>query len=96
MTNRGVYLTPSKLVILLFGGVRPLARLLNKTQSSVSKWQNSDAGDVPGKCHRQILELAKKRGVELTPEDLVYGRVIKKETVAELKSENKLDPRIRI
>jgi len=96
MAIRGVYLTPSKLVILLFGGVRPLARLLNKTQSSVSKWQKSDDGDVPGKCHRQILDLAKKRGVDLSAEDLVFGRVIEKNTVAALKSENKLDPRIKI
>lgn len=95
-TNKGVYLTPSKLVILLFGGVRPLARLLNKTQSSVSKWQKSDDGDVPGKCHRQILDIAKKRGIELTAEDLVFGRVIKKEKVAALKTENNLDPRLKI
>lgn len=96
MEKKGVYLSPAKLVILLFGGVRPLARLLDKAQSSVSKWQNTDDGGVPRKCHLKLLQIAKERGVELTPDDLVFGRTLFKNEVAKKRSDVNLDPRIKI
>lgn len=93
--TKGVYLSPSKLVILLFGGVRPLARLLDKAQSSVSKWQTTDDGGVPRKCHVKLLTLAKQRGIDLTPEDLVFGRTLHKSVVASTRSKNHIDKRIK-
>ena len=92
--NKGIYLSPSKLVILLFGGVRPLARLLDKAQSSVSKWQTTEDGGIPRKCHVKILTIAKQRGITLTPEDLVFGRHIQKNELANTRRDNNIDKRI--
>lgn len=89
------YLTPAKLVILLFGGVRPLARLLGRAPSSVTKWQKIEDGGVPRKCHLRILEIAKQKGITLTPDDLVFGRTLSKTEAAKVRSENNIDPRIK-
>jgi hypothetical protein len=93
--SKGVYLTPSKLVILLFGGVRPLARLLDKKPSSISQWQITADGGVPRKCHVKLLELAKKRSVELSAEDLVFGRTLSPNKVTTTRLELKIDKRIK-
>lgn len=91
--EKEVHLSPAKFCILVFGGVRPLARLLGRTASSVSKWQLNDGG-VPRKVHLDILKLAAKRGIELTANDLVFGRKLKKDAVAKLRSDNNIDKRI--
>ena len=75
--------SPGQLVIDLFGGGRPLARKLNAEgvkvhHSSVTRWAQSKenagtGGLVPNKYHRKLIEMARKEGFELTPEQLVYG-----------------------
>lgn len=93
--SKGVYLTPSKLVILLFGGVRPLARLLDKRPSSISQWQTTEDGGIPRKAQTKILELAKKKGIVLSAEDLVFGRTLTPSAVAKKRDEVGLDKRIK-
>jgi len=93
--QRNKHLPPSKLAILLFGGVRPLARAIDKAQSSVSKWQKSQDGGIPRKVHAVLLAVAKRKGIELTAEDLIYGRDISKSNIAELRTTNKIDARIK-
>lgn len=51
----------------LFGGQTNLAKLLGKRQSLVGNWVN--AGTVPAKWHKPILELAYAHGKPLTLED---------------------------
>ncbi len=71
--------TPAEYVIRIFKGVRATARMLDKSPSTICKWQkyrnkSGAIGQVPTSVHRQILEIAKKSGLDITPEDLVYGR----------------------
>lgn len=73
---------PATNVIQKFGGVRPLARLLESylrkpvSPSQVSRWQlpkpDGGGGMIPAKFHGPLLALAKRKRVELTADDLVY------------------------
>lgn len=70
--------SPADIVISRFGGVRPLARLLNKDPSTIHRWkQPADRGGldgrVPSAVQVRLLELAREHNVELTPADLVLG-----------------------
>lgn len=69
------HLRPADYVILLFGGVRPLARLIGRAPSSVSRWQRGH-GTVPAKIQPKLLSLAKARRLDLTPDDLILGRTM--------------------
>lgn len=70
--------TPTDIVVDLFGGLRPLARLLDVDPSSIIQWrkprETREAGLIPSTHHKILLEEAKKRGYKLTPTDLIYGR----------------------
>jgi len=65
-------MTPAETVILEFGGVRPLARLLDIDPAAVSRWKRS--GYVPHIYYNEMLAMAKKQKIRLTCEDLVLGR----------------------
>lgn len=64
--------TPANYVIEVFGGVRKLARALNKTPSTISKWQKT--GRVPSSSQEDILQKAEAMGLDVTAEDLIRGR----------------------
>jgi transposase-like protein len=69
---------PADIVISRFGGVRPLARLLGKDPSTIHRWkQPADKGGldgrVPSSAQTKLLELAREKGVTLTPAELVLG-----------------------
>ncbi len=74
-------LTPADLVIARFGGVRPLARELHMSPSTISLWRSRHGGKIPNTSangdpkgtHLRLLDLAKKRRVELTADELIYG-----------------------
>lgn len=73
-------LSPAEYVIKLLGGVRPTARAVGRHPASVVAWKRSRAkkgtnGMIPDKCHHQILKLAKERGLDITPTDLLLGRM---------------------
>lgn len=61
---------PSEVVRKLFG-TRALARDLKITPGAILKWCRS--GLVPGKYHETLLELAREKGLRLTPEMLICG-----------------------
>jgi len=65
---------PAQLAINALGGVRAAARALNCDASAVSRWQQS--GRVPSGRQKRILELAWERGVDLTANDLIFGRMV--------------------
>jgi hypothetical protein len=69
-------LTPAEVVIDAFG-IRPLATALGAAPTTIMRWRDSKtlAGDIPGKWHAPILELARiERRRDITAEVLVYGR----------------------
>lgn len=72
-----VKLSPARLVANRFGGIRPLAKLLDQDPSSISKWI-SRGGKIPnssrhGDTHKRLLALAKQKKVKLTVEELTFG-----------------------
>ena len=68
------YTSPVELAIDMFGGVRKLARALNRDPAAVSRWQKS--GIVPTAIQRRLLELAWERGIDITAHDIVFGREV--------------------
>jgi transposase-like protein len=70
--------SPADIVISRFGGVRPLARLLGKDPSTIHRWRQPAErggldGRVPSAAQVRLLDLARERGIELSPADLVLG-----------------------
>lgn len=58
--------------------LRKIAAELGVSQSTVVRWCHARplgcGGIIPSRYHVRLLELARARGVTLTPNDLVYGR----------------------
>lgn len=65
-------MTPVQLAIQSFGGVRRLAKAIDRDPAAVSRWQRS--GIVPSAAQRKLLETAWERGIELTAHDIIFGR----------------------
>lgn len=68
--------TPADKAINAFGGVRALARALERNPSSVVRWrkpkdEGGSAGAVPSALQGRILSMARERGLNLTAEDLI-------------------------
>jgi len=68
--------TPADKCIDAFGGVRALARALDRNPSSVVRWrkpkdEGGSAGAVPSALQGRILTLAQERDLTLTAEDLI-------------------------
>jgi hypothetical protein len=74
MNNTLNHTSPVELAIDMFGGVRKLARALNRDPAAVSRWQKS--GIVPTAVQRRLLELAWERGIDITAHDIVFGREV--------------------
>lgn len=77
-----VHLSPAEYVIFCFQGVRATARAIGRTPSAVSKWQkykdkDGRVGGVPRALQSDILAAAKKQGLDITADDLIYGRKVK-------------------
>lgn len=67
---------PARKVIQRFGGVRPLARILDVDPSTVSRWQQprerrGQAGLIPAQYQGPILRSARQHGIPLSAEDLI-------------------------
>lgn len=83
MGGGSVHLSPAEYVIFCFNGVRATARAIGRTPSAVSKWQkykdkDGRVGGVPRGVQSEILAAAKRLDVDITADDLVYGRKVKR------------------
>src|SRR5688572_7909644 len=63
----------ARLIIEKFGGQSALAHVLGTRQSTVSYWAKT--GAIPVKWQENIIQLAKERGIDLTPSDFVVPTV---------------------
>ncbi len=68
--------TPADCCIEAFGGVRALARALDRNPSSVVRWrkpkeEGGSNGAVPSALQGRILFIAQARGLKLTAEDMI-------------------------
>tara|TARA_R100000152_G_scaffold11345_1_gene4784 strand:+ start:311 stop:529 length:219 start_codon:yes stop_codon:yes gene_type:complete len=65
-------LTPVEVCIRAFGGVRPMARIINRNCGSISKWRKS--GLIPTSIQRTVLEKAWELNLpEITPYSIIFG-----------------------
>lgn len=73
-TMRPKKLSPAELARKRFGGSRKLSRLLEGSESRVSKWI-ARGGVIPSEngMHKKLLELARQQGVRFTEKELVHG-----------------------
>ncbi len=75
-----MHLKPAQYVIKSFGGVRSVARLLKVQPSTVARWgypkgkRQGREGFVPYEYFTQILLSAKRKGVDVSLNDLISGR----------------------
>lgn len=65
-------LTPAAFVIKQFHGIRPLARAVKRAPSTIFRWQT--VGYIPTKAQQDILRAAKRRRIDIKPQDLIVGR----------------------
>lgn len=80
-----MHLTPAQYVIRVFKGVRATARVLGRSPSSVSKWTKPKSargtdGQIPGTAQRTIIEKARELRLDITANDLLFGRDIPAES----------------
>ena len=64
--------TPVQILIDEFGGLRALARAINRDPAAICRWKKS--GLIPTSIQKKVLETAWDRGYELTPYDVSFGR----------------------
>jgi hypothetical protein len=73
-----MHLSPAKHVIEQFGGINRTARVLQKDPASVYRWtqkrRDIPKGTIPSQNFRRILKEAKRFNLDITVEDLVFGR----------------------
>ncbi len=73
-------LSPVECAVRAFGGVSNLARATDRSTGRVCGWMRAkerrgSGGRIPSDAvKRRLLDLAKERGLDLTAEDLIYGR----------------------
>jgi hypothetical protein len=68
------YDSPAEIVIRAFGGTGATAAALGMAPSSVSLWKMR-GGEVPAKRWKQVLKVAKAKGIVLTMDHVMNGGV---------------------
>jgi hypothetical protein len=68
------HLNPAEYAILVFGGASVIAREIGKTRGAVNRWKGY--GGVPRSSHRKLLEIAKRKKIDFTAQDLITGRTL--------------------
>lgn len=76
-----MHLKPAPYVIKILGGPVMAAKILNRNHATVWKWtakksQGGTGGIIPSKARVEILKLAKKLDLDITSEDLDFGREV--------------------
>src|SRR5437870_5135302 len=72
-------MNPAQLIVDKFGGQSALAELIGKGQSTVQYWTKS--GVIPAKWQRDLLRLAREKGIDLTAADFVLVPEVAKRPV---------------
>lgn len=66
------HLNPAELAIHLFGGVRPLARAVDRDPAAVCRWRKH--GVIPTSSQKRVLDAAKALKIKLSASEIVLGR----------------------
>lgn len=70
----------AKEIIQKFGGIRPMAKRLNLTPSTVQGWHKRDA--IPDSRYRMIIEAADEDGINIFPKAQGEAKSVTKATIA--------------
>ncbi len=75
------HLPPVEYIIHAFKGVRPLSREIGVDASTISHWRErtkKNDGAIPNTDgrHKTILAAAARLQLDVTPNDLIYGRAV--------------------
>ena len=75
-------MSPAEYSIFVFGGIRQMSRIINRSPAAICRWKSPRSkkgcgGRMPMAAQHEILKVAKKFKLPITPADLVYGRVVK-------------------
>lgn len=76
-------MSPAEYVIHVFGGIRQMSRIIDRTPGAIHRWKSPKSklgcgGRIPMNAQHEILFLAKQFKLPITPADLIYGRTVKK------------------
>lgn len=88
-----MHLPPVHVAILAFSGIRPLAAAINKPRQNVQKWARpTKEGGYGGEIMhtewvREIYAAARARGLQLTIDDLVFGRDVSESVLRRIMEE---------
>ena len=66
--------SPPDYVIKVFGGVRKTSRHVGRSATAVSIWRKK--GWIPSSAQRMIYNIAQRDGLDITPDDLMNGRMV--------------------
>jgi len=66
------HLSPADYVIKVFGGCIRVAEAVGLHRSAPSVWRHR--GEIPTSKMAALLDVARRRGLDLTAEDLIQGR----------------------
>lgn len=76
-----MHLSPVEYVIKILaqGKVVKAAKIIGCDRSTLYRWRGPSGkrgcnGEIPGKMHKKIIEIARERGLDLTAEDILFGR----------------------
>lgn len=67
-------MSPTEVVVEVFGGIRGAARAVGIAPSTVLRWGERSAGRIPHEYMRTFLEAAARKRRRLTLEEVVWGR----------------------
>lgn len=54
-------------IIAKFGGIRPMATIIDRPHSTVQSWEVS--GYIPARQQENILKVAREKGIDVSPAD---------------------------
>jgi len=74
-------LSPAQYIIYVFGGVRKAGLAIGRSAAAISKWNKSKKnkgtdGRIPGPAQMDILNVAMRRKLDITADDLIHGRKV--------------------
>ena len=73
-----MYLQPAQYLVYKFGGVRKAARAIGRSPSAICRWNSRDRGRIPSEATSAVLAAAARMNLDITPNDILLGRKVKK------------------
>lgn len=66
-------MTPVEFCISQFGGLRQLAKAINRDPAAVSRWKSSH-GCIPHTVQKNLLQAAWDRGLHISAHDIIFSK----------------------